>query len=880
MSTTTATSTKTLTLWTSSLEMLFTPPGWVGVRDLLNLPNTIEPGNHIIIKDPTTPEAFVLRAIYRIVEAGSNPQVYCSQTWTDYLVQSPLQNGTQLLQQYAEYSIDYRDYLLSLNNQEIKIEIEAARDVAAVILQYSPTPKSDLILLRHRTTLTSYEWRDIVEETKSILSQQSKLNENKIGSGSADSRFGTDSSNPDSTRFTSTVATVTEILNLGLIDYEEQQLLEDIQVKCGLNKNVFWKIVSSQKNKIDSLQPEDEIRLNNLIDWHDDKLDFDKALPSMASDIKHDSDILNIDPIMIWQILLPSVLSQVGTKISLDVKSHKIPCIAWTVTVAESGMGKTRADGLVLSPLRDLQMQYRKEFENKLREWEETCVNLEKGQTKPPKPVETKAMFEVATIQALLRRASEQQPGGQLWNRDEIAGLFKSFGQFSGKNQNEGLEILLKLFDGSPFQNDRVHEEDSYFINQTAVSLSGGIQPGIYRDIFKDPKDSQGLTARMLIATPKSRNPKRVKGYCCLSESLPHLYAWLRDLPEGSIKLSKAAEALYDNLYEEIGGQAYKTSQPAIRAWMIKLMGSNLLRIALGLHFIECYHDSNRPIWELQKDTLERAVLFAQYYRSAFHILQETTTDNDDIASILLKIWDRAATKHPDGITTRDAHRNISAIKYRAKDMGRDTSAYTAELFGMLEAKGKGKVIRSGRTIRFIASIGGAEPPIPDVTPPPQPNSPQPTHEIKESQITPTSVPMESEEVPSNEEAKEKGKMNISNVNAKLTVAIMPTRKESEVSVSNQASVLTVEDSASNPSNPTESVPTEVNVVRDTGSQKVSTEPSNIYVGKECLIVAGGTFDGQGGKIRGYDENYDEYQVISEGVELWFKLDKLQIKDE
>jgi phage/plasmid-associated DNA primase len=63
-----------------------------------------------------------------------------------------------------------------------------------------------------------------------------------------------------------------------------------------------------------------------------------------------------------------------------------------------------------------------------------------------------------------------------------------------------------------------------------------------------------------------------------------------------------------------------------------------------------------------------------------------------------------------------------------------------------------------------------------------------------------------------------------------------------------------------------------------TANENTPNPKSDIYIGKECIIQAGGTFDGQQAEIKGYDQNYDEYQVISEGVELWFKLDKLQIK--
>ncbi|MHC5821331.1 MAG: DUF3987 domain-containing protein [Nostoc sp.] len=559
----------------------------------------------------------------------------------------------------------------------------------------------------------AWQKKQITPENNIPYYQQKRVNANENRSVTGDSHFSGDTSNPHGTRFTATVTTVTKILDLGLTDYEEQQLLEDICQQSGLSKGAFWKLVSSQKNKIDTLQPEDEIKLDSLINWHNAKLDFKKALPCMAVDFEHDAEILGIDPILLWQPFLAAVMSLVGRKISLDVQSHMIPAIAWTMTVMESGGGKTRADNVILAPIRKLQSRARKKFLAEMKEFENPSNKPGEGEERPTRPVEEKYLFEVATIQAVMRRASEQRgKRGQLWTRDEISGLFKSLGQF-GSGENEGTACLLKMWDGAPVQVDRVHQEDSYVIDETAISVNGSIQPGHYRAIFNDPNDSQGLTARFLTANPKTLEPKRVKGYCDLSAKLPPFYDWLINLPETVIKLSEVADSYYDNLYNQIGGQAYRTSQPAIKAWMYKLP-ANLLRIALALHFIECYHDQNRNFWELQKDTLQRAVLFAQYYRSAYHIIQETTTDNDDISSVLLKIWDAAATKHPDGITTRDAYRNIKAIQYRAKDMGRDVSAYTAELFGMLEAKGKGRVVKNGRTIKFIANIGGTDPDVPD----------------------------------------------------------------------------------------------------------------------------------------------------------------------
>ncbi|MCC5618290.1 DUF3987 domain-containing protein [Nostoc sp. CHAB 5836] len=562
------------------------------------------------------------------------------------------------------------------------------------------------------------------QRQQSINSQQSQVNDRKTASVTGDSTKNVDSSNRVPDMITSTVNTVTKILSSGLTDYEETQKLGEILDSTFVKKAALDQIVSSVRTRMDEVQPEDEIRLDNLINWHNAKLDFNKALPNMAADIIHDAEILNIEPIVIWQPLLAAILSLVGKRLKLNVESHSIPAIAWTATVLESGGGKTRADSLVLTPIKRKQIEARRQYEKEVKAYQ----NRRDGEESAPYPLERKYMFEMATIQAVTKRLSEQFDNGVLWARDELAGLFKSFGQF-GKGENEGLECLLKLWDGAPAQVDRVSQVDSYVVEETALSLTGGIQPGMFRKIFKDPEDSQGMLARFLVAKANALMPKRVKGYCVLAEKLPPFYDWLENCPMGVVKLSASADAYYTKLCQEIGQLAWATTQPAIRAWMFKLP-TQLLRIALALHLIDCYCDRDSSnFWQIQTETLSRAVLFAQYYRSAFHVVQEITTESDDISSVLLKIWDAALTKHVDGISTRDAYRNIKAIQSRAKEAFRNVTAYTAELFGKLEQMGKGTVIKLGRQIKFVAFLS--------------PNNPHPPDPVGQSQELPinTSVP-------------------------------------------------------------------------------------------------------------------------------------------
>lgn len=510
-----------------------------------------------------------------------------------------------------------------------------------------------------------------------------------------------DSQNPALLDIPATVTAVTALLARGLRDWEEQAHLDALQSRSLMSKASFWYLVASLRCQSDEVTLSDEQQLGQLIEWKNAELDFTEVLPHLANDLLHDGRVLNIDPIMVWQYLLPATLSLAGKKVDLDVSSHKVPASAWTCCVGESGTGKSRAEGLVLSPLKTWQEEEYHRFKAEWEEYKESRNKKDDADSPVAAPVsERKFLFEVATIQAVMKRLSEQGENGSLWARDEIAGLFKSLGQFTAKGEGEGLECLLPMWDGTSAPVDRVLHEDSYYLASSRLSIAGGLQPGVFRKIFQDPDDAQGLQARFLFALPKVQPAKRVKGYCRLAEWLPHFYHWVdAEFPPGTIKLSNAADLRYDAVYEDIGRQAESAETPAIRAWMRKLPGQ-LLRIALALHLIECYYEPLRSRHELELDTLNRAVDFCRYYRSAFAVVQQSTSDSDSISSILIKVWDLAA-RSPSGILARDAYRSIKAIGRRAKELGRNVAAYTLELFCKLSAMGKGAVEKDKRLTRF-----------------------------------------------------------------------------------------------------------------------------------------------------------------------------------
>jgi hypothetical protein len=560
---------------------------------------------------------------------------------------------------------------------------------------------------------------------------KSKIQNPKSPTVTGDTAFGGDTAKQGQLSISATVATVTMILKAGLKDYEERAKLDDIQVRSSISKGAFWELVASLRCAFDEVQPEDVRRLNQLLDWHEATLDLTKVLPPpLARSFQHDGEILNIDPISLWQYFLPASLSLAGKRVNLDVESHIVPAICWACVVGESGAGKSRAENVILAPLKKKQVEERQRYEASVNEHKQLLRSTGKDDPEPPPPTpERKYLFEVGTIQSVMRRLSEQADNGSLWARDELAGLFKSLGQFSkSNNDNEGLECLLRMWDGGAAFVERMDSAaNSYVAEDTRLNIAGGIQPQAFRQAFKDPNDPQGLQARFLYAVPQIYPAKRVKGYCELSDILPPLYDWLANCPTGTIRLSGEADGHYTQLVEQIGQQAESSANPAIRAWMRKLPG-HLLRVSLALHLIECYYDPSRNFWELQRQTLERAADICRYYRNAFQVVQEKSADSDSISSILLKIWDLAATQ-PDGLSPRDIYRAIKAISRRADELGRRVQAYTLELLGKLVEMGKGFLQKNGRFYRFFANFTPpANPPEPpDGSPNPGgPDSPTP----------------------------------------------------------------------------------------------------------------------------------------------------------
>jgi hypothetical protein len=93
--------------------------------------------------------------------------------------------------------------------------------------------------------------------------------------------------------------------------------------------------------------------------------------------------------------------------------------------------------------------------------------------------------------------------------RDELAGLFQSFDRYSGKGESgSDASNYLSMFNAAPMIVDRkTGDQKTIYVPRAAVSICGGIQPGILKKVLTPEHQESGMAARFLMSLPP-RRPK------------------------------------------------------------------------------------------------------------------------------------------------------------------------------------------------------------------------------------------------------------------------------------------------------------------------------------------------------------------------------------
>jgi hypothetical protein len=212
--------------------------------------------------------------------------------------------------------------------------------------------------------------------------------------------------------------------------------------------------------------------------------------------------------------LVVAAAAAIGTTRTIRLKAGwEEPSILWACMIGESGDRKSPPLDLILNLVRRREAAARDAFgeqslaherattthERDLSEWKRSGTG--DPPAKPIPPVCERFLICDSTTEAVSMLLADQ-PRGLLLGRDELNGWLQSFNRYSRGSADQS--FWLQCFGGRPHTVDR-RSGGSLHIPATAVSIVGGIQPGILKKSLDPEFITSGLAARLLFCSPPRR---------------------------------------------------------------------------------------------------------------------------------------------------------------------------------------------------------------------------------------------------------------------------------------------------------------------------------------------------------------------------------------
>ena len=332
------------------------------------------------------------------------------------------------------------------------------------------------------------------------------------------------------------------------------------------------------------------------------------ALPqAMAGFVSDSAEAIGCDASFIALPLLVGFASAIGNSRRVQLKrGWTEPAILWGAIIGESGSTKSPALELALRAVRERQRKAMREHTEAMRDYEAERLNHERELTAwkrskvggdppeaPEAPTCERCWTDDATIEALAKLLQDN-PRGLLVIRDELAGWLH-FDRYSANGKGGEAPKWLEMFGGRALVVDR-KTSGTIYVQQAAVSIVGGIQPGILARYVGQEHRDNGLLARLLLTMP----PRRPKVWTeadidpMAEAAIGNVFEALHDLEPASnadreprpaiVKLTAEGKQAWIAFYNEHNAEAADLCGDLAAAWS-KLEGY-AARFALVHHLI------------------------------------------------------------------------------------------------------------------------------------------------------------------------------------------------------------------------------------------------------------------------------------------------------
>jgi DNA polymerase I-like protein with 3'-5' exonuclease and polymerase domains len=246
-----------------------------------------------------------------------------------------------------------------------------------------------------------------------------------------------------------------------------------------------------------------------------------EALPEPLREyVRQGAAALGCDPGYVALPALAVAAAAIGnTRVIRLKRGWEEPCILWTAVVGDSGTLKSpaylKAVGHFFRTQRRLIQEYKvrlADYRERLAEYKEAKKQADKDGIDPGDPPEQPVLLRIVCSDSTIEKLAEileDNPRGVLLARDELAGWLGSFGRYKGKQGGTDLPAWLEFFRAGNVLIDRkTAERKNTFVERAAVSVTGGIQPGVLARALTPEFLDAGLAARLLMAMPPKQRKR------------------------------------------------------------------------------------------------------------------------------------------------------------------------------------------------------------------------------------------------------------------------------------------------------------------------------------------------------------------------------------
>jgi hypothetical protein len=363
-----------------------------------------------------------------------------------------------------------------------------------------------------------------------------------------------------------------------------------------------------------------------------------EALPEVLAEfVKQTAHAVGCPTPFVALPVLAAVLGSIGNTRRVRLKKDwEEPAVGWFALLGESGDLKSPAQRAALRFLKRDEARLARENRDAAREYEwerdkyrkERADAVKDGRPMPPEPRcprKVRALIDDVTIEKVVVMLGDN-PRGLLLARDELNGWVGSMTRYNGKDEGGGdLARWLSIHDADPVIYDRkTGDQQTVLVPAAAVSVVGGIQPGVWRRVMTALHYDSGLVARLLLgwveADPRCWSDAEAPAACV--QGYEDLLAGLRAIElrvdadgvpaPAVLGLTPAAHKAWVQFFDG-WAERLAASDGVQRAMLSKLKGA-CARLALAHHVagrVAARQDSTNPVG---KESVAAAITLTDWF--------------------------------------------------------------------------------------------------------------------------------------------------------------------------------------------------------------------------------------------------------------------------